>query len=76
VFHSAENEGFIRNHAQETDNKLRIRYYKQKDCRSLVVRLKSTVAHESLGDKNQEDRAFGETSKQLKSIAVRWTKGA
>jgi len=34
------------------------------------------VAHESLGDKNQEDRAFGETSKQLESIVVRWTKRA
>jgi len=40
------------------------------------LRLKSTVAYESLGDKNQEDRAFGKTNKQHKSIVVRWTKRA
>jgi hypothetical protein len=32
------------------------------------------MAYESLGDKNQEARAFGKTSKQHKSIVVRWTK--
>lgn len=73
MFLSACNESFEIIH-----RKLKVYYGDDITNRStdgrLVVRLKSTVARESLGDSNKEDRAFGNKSKQHKSIVVRWPK--